>query len=249
MTCILIDDEADCLELLTLLIRKHCPEVQIIGQYDTPQSGIAAIMALRPSLVFLDVEMPEMNGFEVLEACKDIPFHLIFTTAFNEYAVKAFKYSAIGYLLKPIDQDDLKESVQRAQQILSIQQHVQQRDILFDFIHPSQSRREKIAIPSTDGMIFLPVRDILYCKADGNYTYIHRRSPENPLLFSKQLHFIEELLPADVFYRPHHSYLVNLDQVAEFIKGDGGELRMSNGALIPVARQKKEEILSLLQNR
>ncbi len=248
MTCLLIDDESDGLDLLALLIQKHCPELNIIGQYDHPASGIAAIRALRPELVFLDVAMPDINGFEVLEACRDIPFHLIFTTAFNEYAVKAFKYSAIGYLLKPVDQEELKEAVQRAQQLLTIRQHAQQRDILFDFLQPTKPVREKIALPTSDGLLFLPISNILYCKADGNYTRVFCLHQEKPELFTKQLHEIAELLPPDTFYRSHHSYLVNLKLVEQFIKNGDGELRMKDGQRVPVSRSQKEGLLERLSS-
>lgn len=246
MTCILIDDEPDCLDLLALLIRKHCPALQCIGQYENPQAGIAGIKALRPDVVFLDVEMPEINGFGVLEACRDIPFQVIFTTAFNEYAVRAFKYSAIGYLLKPVGQEELEEAVQRAQQILTMQHHAQQRDILFDFLHPTGPVRKKIALATSNSIVFLPVNDIVYCAASGNYTNIYRRQQENPALFTKPLREIEELLPDDTFFRVHHSYIINLKQVEQYIRGDGGEVKMSNGDVIPVARSRKQELLDLL---
>ncbi len=246
MTCMLIDDETDCLELLALLIHKCCPDIQIIGQYNHPRAGIAAIQSMRPDLVFLDVEMPEINGFGVLEACRSLPFQLIFATAFNEYAVRAFQYSAIGYLLKPVNQEELQEAVQRAQQMLSIHQHAQQRDILFDFLHPLQPIREKIALPTANGLVFLPVSDIIYCAATGNYTNISRRGHENPLLFTKPLKDVAEMLPDNMFYRVHHSYLINLKQVEQYIRGEGGEVKMSNGKLIPVARPKKQELLDLL---
>lgn len=246
MTCILIDDEPDCLDLLALLIRKHCPTLQLIGQYTDPNEGIAAIQAMRPNLVFLDVEMPEVNGFGVLEACRNIPFQVIFTTAFNEYAVKAFKYSAIGYLLKPVGQEDLVDAVQRAQQILSIQHLVQQRDILFDYLHPARSTREKIALATSTEVVFIPINDIIYCEADGNYTQIYRHSQKTPALFTKPLKEIEELLPGDIFYRVHHSFIINLKRVEAYIRGDNGGVKMSNGMLVPVARARKQELLILL---
>ncbi|MCE7921892.1 MAG: DNA-binding response regulator [Haliscomenobacteraceae bacterium CHB4] len=246
MTCILIDDEPDCLDLLALLIRKHCPTLQIIGQYGDPHEAIAAIQTMRPNLVLLDVEMPEINGFGVLEACRDIPFQVIFTTAFNEYAVKAFKYSAIGYLLKPVGQEELVDAVQRAQQVLSIQHLVQQRDILFDYLHPARPVREKIALATSTEVVFIPVNDIIYCEADGNYTQIYRHSQKTPALFTKPLKEIEELLPADLFYRVHHSFIINLKRVEAYIRGDNGGVRMCNGTLVPVARARKQELLILL---
>lgn len=244
MTCLLIDDETDGLELLSLLIRKHCPQLQVLGQYGHPEAGITAIRERRPDLVFLDVAMPEINGFGVLEACRDIPFHLIFTTAFNEYAVKAFKYSAIGYLLKPVDQDDLKEAVQRVQQQITVRQHAQQRDILFDALQSVRPTREKIALPTSEGVVFLNIGDILYCQAEGNYTRIFLLKEQKGQMFTKQLHHVEELLPEEHFCRSHHSYLVNLKHVEAFHREHG--LTMRGGQQIPVSRAQKTELLERL---
>jgi two-component system LytT family response regulator len=246
MTCILIDDEADGLDLLALLMQKHCPAVQVIGQYNNPKEGVTAIRATHPNLVLLDVEMPELNGFDVLEACRDIPFHVIFTTAFNEYAVRAFKYSAIGYLLKPVDQEDLKEAVQRAQHLLTVGQHAQQRDLLFDLLQPNKPIQEKIALPTSEGILFLHISEILYCEAEGNYTKIFCLHPRKPLLFTKLLKYIEELLPADTFYRSHNSYLVNLKHVEQYSRD--GELLLKDGHKVPVSRAQKEGLLERLNN-
>ena len=244
MTCILIDDEADGLDLLVLLMQKHCPAVQVIGQYNNPGEGVAAIRSMRPNLVLLDVEMPEINGFDVLEACRDIPFHVVFTTAFNEYAVKAFKYSAIGYLLKPVDEEDLKEAVQRAQQLLTVQQHAEQRDILFDSLQQARPVRQKIALPGADGIVFLHISDIIYCKAEGNYTSVFIVHQNRSQLFTRQLIFIENLLPEDTFYRSHNSYLVNLKYVEQYIRD--GELLLKDGHKVPVSRAQKEGLLERL---
>jgi two-component system LytT family response regulator len=246
MNCILIDDEADCLELLALLIQKYCPELHILGQYDHPRAAIDAIWEKRPDLVFLDVDMPEINGFGVLDACREVPFQVIFTTAYQEYAVKAFKYSATGYLLKPIDRSDLWEAVQKARHTQSVQQLAEQREVLFNYMHPMQPGKEKIALPTADGIVFLPVADIEYCEADGNYTKIFVAGRPKEMLFVKPLKEIEEMLQGGAFYRTHNSYLVNLKKVRQYIKGEGGELKMNNDQLVPVARPKKQELLERL---
>jgi two-component system LytT family response regulator len=246
MTCILIDDEADCLELLALLIQKYCPELKITGLYSSPKAAIDAIWENRPELIFLDVDMPEINGFAVLDACREIPFQVIFTTAYQEYAVKAFKYSAIGYLLKPINREELWEAVQKARHMQSVQHLIQQREVLFNYLHPTKPNKEKIALPSAHGIVFLSIADIVYCEADGNYTKIFSASQQKQLLFIKPLKEIEEMLQGSTFYRTHNSYLVNLKEVGLYIKGEGGEVKMSNGKLVPVARPKKQEMLDLL---
>lgn len=246
MNCILIDDEADCLELLTLLIQKYCPELHIIGHYDHPRAGIDAIWEKRPDLVFLDVDMPEINGFGVLDACREVPFQVIFTTAYQEYAVKAFKYSATGYLLKPIDRSALWEAVQKARHMQSVQQLAEQREVLFNFIHPTQPNKEKIGLPTADSIVFLPVADIEYFEADGNYTKVFVAGRQKEMLFVKPLKEIEEMLQGGAFFRTHNSYLVNLKNVQQYIKGDGGELKMNNDLLVPVARPKKQALLDRL---
>ena len=245
MTCILIDDETDGLDLLALLIQKHCPGVQIIGQYNSPAAGIAAIRSMRPNLVLLDVEMPEIDGFDVLEACRDIPFHVIFTTAYNAYAVRAFKYSAIGYLLKPVDEEDLQEAIQKAQHLLTVQQHAEQRAILFDSLQQARPARQKIALPGADGIVFLHISDIIYCKAEGNYTSVFILHQNRPQLFTRQLIFIENLLPEDVFYRSHNSYLVNLQHVEQYSRE--GELLLRDGHKAPVSRAQKDGLLERLK--
>lgn len=243
MNCILIDDEADCLELLALLIQKYCPGLSVIGQYKHPRQGIDAIWEKRPELVFLDVDMPEINGFGVLDACRELPFQVIFTTAYQEYAVKAFKYSATDYLLKPVDRNDLWEAIQKARQKQSAQQLTEQREVLFNYLQRDQPGKEKIALSTAEGLSFVSVADIVFCQADGNYTRIFLEDRQKELLFVKPLKEIEEMLQGGNFFRTHNSYLANLKKVRQYIKGEGGELKMSNDKLVPVARPKKQELL------
>ena len=246
MKCILIDDESDCLELLAILLQKHCPELEVTGQYQDPQQGIEAIWDSRPDLVFLDVDMPGTNGFGVLDACRQIPFQVVFTTAYHEYAVRAFKYSATDFLLKPIDRSELLEAVKKARQTRSMKQLAEQREVLFNYLDPAKPNREKIALPSSDGTVFLPIANIEYCQADGNYVKIFVSGQLKEMLFVRSLREMEELLPAVDFFRTHNSYLVNLRRVRQYIRGEGGELKMENGALVPVSRPKKQEVIERL---
>ncbi len=246
MKCILIDDETDCLELLAMLIQKYCPNLQILGQYNQPQAGITAIQTQLPELVFLDVEMPEINGFGVLEACREIPFQVIFTTAFNAYAVQAFKYSAIGYLLKPVDQEDLSDAVGRAERLLFEPTYKLQRDLLFDLLQSTRPQQEKIALPTTNSIVFIDIQDIVSCEAYGNYTKVYTRNQQSPTTVNRLLKELEHILPGNSFYRLHNSYLINLRLVREFVKGDQDVVVMSDGKKIPVARPKKETLLLLL---
>jgi two-component system, LytTR family, response regulator len=251
MTCILVDDEANCLEMLSILIKKYCPILTILGEYDNPQKGIDAIYALKPDVVFLDVEMPALTGFDVLERCKLIPFQVIFTTAHNKYALKAIKYSAIDYILKPVNPEELTAAVQKVfnqkNALFQEQQREIQRGILLDYTQSAKPIKEKIALATSDGIVFLDIKNIVFCESEGNYTKVYclDKSAE---LFTKPLKEFEELLSDSAFYRVHHSYLVNLKQVAKYIKSDGGELQMSNGKIIPISRPKKNEVLEALTN-
>ena len=243
MKVVLIDDEPDCLEMLTLLIERYCSNLHIIGQFEDPSVAVAKIPDLQPDLVFLDVDMPELNGFEVLDKCRDTPFPVIFTTAHNQYAVKAFKYSAIDYLLKPIDKEELITAVQKAQHTNIRAHQGQQREILLDYVKPFKSSKEKVALPTSDGIVFFNIEDIIFCEALGNFTKVYNQQGKF-FTFTKPLKDIEEMLHENQFYRLHNSYLVNLRKVEKYMRS--GDVRMSNGKVIPVARPKKDEILALL---
>lgn len=247
MNCILIDDEFDCLDLLELLIIRHCPDLKIIGTYNDGHAGTEAIREHRPDLVFLDVEMPKLDGFGVLEACRNIPFQVVFTTAYEHYAAQAFRYSAIDYLLKPIQKEQLKEATNRARQLRKSSYYTEQREILFDYIHPTKPSREKIALPTSDGIAFLSIRDIIYCASDGNYTeiYIGNNSKQIYTILLKE---IEDMLSGHNFYRVHNSFVVNMEKVDQYIKSDS-VLQMTNQSRIPVSRQKKEKVLQVLMSR
>lgn len=245
MTCILIDDEQDALVLLQGMIQRHTPFLDILGLYQSGAVGVDAIRSMQPDLVFLDVEMPDMDGFSVLEACREIPFQIIFTTAYNEYAVKAFKYSAIGYLLKPVDEEDMKSAVERTRQFLSIQEQARQRDRLFELLKPHTApQREKIALPASDGIVLLDINEILYCKADGNYTHVYLIHDRKAQVFTRQLIHIEALLPKDQFYRSHKSYLLHLRYVESYSRING--VKMKGGYYLPVSDTFKAGLLDRL---
>ena len=246
MTCILIDDEQDALNLLACMIGQYVPDLKILGQYRSGAEGAAAIRGIIPDLVFLDVEMPDVDGFGVLEACREIPFQVIFTTAHNEYAVKAFKYSAIGYLLKPVDEEDLKETVQRTRQVLTVQEQSRQRDRLFELLKALAPSREKIALPASDGVLLLDINDILYCEADGNYTHVYLLHSKKAHVFTKQLIQIEALLPQKQFYRSHKSYLIHLKYVESFSRTEG--VKLKDGTCVPVSDTFKSGLLERLGN-
>lgn len=247
MRIVLIDDEPNCLEMLAMLIDRYCPMLNIVGQFEDPSVAVQKIPLLKPDLVFLDVQMPRLTGFDVIEHCRKTPFHVIFTTAYEQYALKAFRYSAIDYLLKPIDKEELITAVKKAQYASNIHTQAPQREILLNYINPTKPSREKVALSTSDGIIFISIKDIVFCESDGNYTKIYIQQGK-PLTFTKTLKDMEEMLHESSFYRVHHSYLVNLKQVEKYIRTDGGDIKMSNGKIIPVSRQKKDEVLGALAN-
>ena len=245
MNALLIDDESDCLEMLEILIKRYCPNLQIIGQIEDPSVAVNKIPTLKPDLVFLDVDMPILNGFDVLDKCRDTPFPVIFTTAHNQYAVKAFKYSAIDYLLKPIDKEELITAVQKAQHVHQINCHAQQRNILLNYVNPLKQTKQKVALSTSDGIVFLNIKDIVYCESQGNYSNVYTQDGKSHT-FTKSLKDLEEMLYENLFFRVHHSFLINLRKVEKYIRTDGGELKMSDSKHIPVSRQKKDEVLNAL---
>jgi two-component system LytT family response regulator len=236
---ILIDDEPDCVELLARELAEHCPQVQVVGRSTNSEEGLRLIQVLKPDVVFLDIEMPRMNGFQLLEKIGTLPFSLIFVTAYNEFAVKAFRFSALDYLLKPIDTLDLQEAVRKAER----QQRVDNRqlDLLKSQFH-SQRLAEKIAVPYQQGVIFLPVGEIIYCESDSNYTKVIATQNRQYLL-TRTLREVQEVLEERNFLRIHRQYVINLDQIKLFMKGEGSYVVMSNEVSIPVARNQKEKLV------
>jgi two-component system LytT family response regulator len=200
-------------------IISHCPTVEVVNTCYSAKEGLLAIKKEKPDLVFLDIEMPWMNGFEMLEMLDEINFSIIFTTAHDQFAAKAFRISAVDYLLKSIDANDLKEAVRKAQQ--------------------------KIALPYRDGYEFVEVAHIIYCQAEGAYTKVWLDNKKH-ILVSKTLGDIEELLPDDLFQRIHHSTVVNLNYVTHFVRADGGYVRLQTGEQLIVSKSKKEAVMERL---
>lgn len=242
---LIVDDELHCLKTLSLLLKEYCPEVQVIGQCENGEEAIGAIRSLKPDLVFLDIEMPHMNGFEMLEKFVEINFAVIFTTGYDQYAIKAFRFSALDYLLKPIEPSELKKAVDRVNRHL---QHPlpQQLEILLQKIHSQPPAINKIALPTMEGLQMVPVDTIISCSSDRNYTVLLLKSKQK-IVVSKILKDMEEMLDEYSFLRVHHSYIVNLNEITKYVKGEGGYLVMSDGSSVDVSRSRKEILLQKLQ--
>jgi len=240
LTAIIIDDEQKGRIALREKLHDYCPEVQLSGEAADGETGIKLIKDLKPKIVFLDIEMPRMGGFEMLNQLQDKRFHLIFTTAYDQYAIKAIKYAAFDYLLKPVDIEELRAAIERvkkeSQEPTEKKLEVLQQNLL------SKYHLNKIAIPSMDGLLFFNTADIIHLEAQSNYTFIHFVN-HPPFLASRTLKDFEELLPTLTFFRTHHSHIINLNYIKRYIRGDGGQIEMQNGNYVTVARRKKEEFL------
>lgn len=242
MRAILIDDEPDNVRLLALQLGRHCPQVDVVGQFTDSVDGLKAIQQLHPSLVFLDIEMPLMNGFQLLEKVGEITFHIVFVTAYDQYAVRAFRFSALDYLLKPIDTIDLIAAVRRAENNARI--NPQQLELMRQYYPVSAVRSSpgRIALPHASGMVFVETKQITYCEADSNYTRFHLENGE-VYVISKTLGDVQDVLETGDFVRVHRQYMVNLNHIQKLVKGEGTYLLLSNGVSIPVARQQKDRLM------
>ncbi|MET0393731.1 MAG: LytTR family DNA-binding domain-containing protein [Chitinophagaceae bacterium] len=237
INAIIIDDEQPCITALQNDLRMFCPQVKVIDTCSSSREGLLSIRKNKPDLVFLDIAMPVINGFELLEMLgEEAGFQLIFTTAYEQFATRAFRVSAVDYLLKPIDGNDLSEAVRKAEKAIERNQP--------DNNQPAAGH-QKIALPNRDGYDFIATSDILYCRAEGAYTHIILKD-QRKLLLSKPLGEIEGLLPASLFERIHHSYLINISQVHQFRKTEGASLIMNNGDQLSIARSKKDQLMKRL---
>lgn len=244
MKAIIIDDEPDCVRLLALQLKMYCPQVEIVGEYTSSEEGLRGIKRLMPDLVFLDIEMPKLNGFQLLETIGEIDFAVVFVTAYDKFAVKAFKFSAIDYLLKPTDAKDLQVAVQKVERRQRVD--TRQLDLLKQHLHasvfPSKPFPEKIALPHQDGVVFVELKNILYCEADDNYTRFFLVNGHKHLI-SKTLREIQETLEERNFLRISRQHLINLDHIAKFMKGEGSYVVMTDGQSLTVARSQKEKLI------
>jgi two-component system LytT family response regulator len=239
LKAIIIDDEPDCVALMALQLEQHCPQVQILLQTTKPEEGLQAIQKLEPDVVFLDVEMPRMNGFSLLEQLEDISFCLIFVTAYNEFALRAFRFSALDYLLKPLNITHLCEAVRKAEKRQRIDHR--QLDMLRYQLKEGQYP-SKIAVPFQNGVVFVELKELVYCEADSNYTKLILTSGKSYLL-SKTLREVQEVLEGRNFLRVHRQYLINLDHIKMYHKGDGSYLVMTGDVSVPVARNQKDRLV------
>jgi two-component system, LytTR family, response regulator len=244
---LIIDDEKHCSDSLQWQIKNHCPDIEVAAICHNAETGLKAIEKDQPQLVFLDVEMPGMSGFEMLEALPKIDFDIIFTTAYNQYAIRAIRFGALDYLIKPIDKDELMAAVDTLMKRTQ-RDSLKQLNALLTHIRKSNDLSfQKIAFPTLHGYELVPLNNIMACESRSNYTNIHLNNGRN-MLVSRTLKEIEEMLDMPPFFRVHNSYLVNLQYAVRYNKGEGGFLVLSDDLTVPVSRNKKEELLKIITN-
>lgn len=244
MKAIIIDDESNSRELLSALAAKYTPEIDIIAKYDNGSDALKEIEALKPDILFLDIEMPNMNGFDFLEQCKYTDFYLIFTTAYNEYAIKAIKNHAFDYLLKPIKRTEFINTIERLQK----ETHNNQKSKIDELLNhlKVEDKKKKIVLATQEGMHFVDYDQIMYVKGEGSYTNYFCADGSKHLI-SKTLKDAEAKLLDERFKRVHASYLINFDYVKKYQRGEGGFFILKDGTSIPVSRSKKQDLLGLME--
>lgn len=247
INAVLVDDEKNALEILEWQLHTYCPTVHIAASCTSVAGGITAIQQYRPQLVFLDIEMPGRSGFELLQSFPAPFFEVIFTTAYNQFALKAFRFAALDYLLKPVDAEDLVASVQRYQNRQLPVTARQQLDILAQQYAKPELLPEKIGFSTQQAIHFIAPENIIYCESNSNYTTLHLVD-KSKMVISKTLKEVEDILVHYRFYRIHHSYIINRKHIIRYNKNDGGSIEMSDGAQLPISRQRKQEIIHDIMN-
>ncbi len=245
MKALIIDNEEPIRNALKTLLESLCPQVSPVLEATGVANGIAAIKEHQPDVIFLDVEMDDGTGFDLVRQLTSVPFEIVFITAHNKYAVEAFRLSAIDFLLKPFSGDEIVRSVERVSKQLKSKDIVHQLQVLQESLGTIKSADKKIVLRDADSFHFINVGDIVRCEADGAYTRFHILGMKE-ILISKGLKEYEDLLAPFQFIRVHHSHLINLRQVVRFDKADGGALIMVNKDTVPVSQRKREVLLEAL---
>lgn len=246
INAIIVDDEEHCVSRLSGLLHEHCGNsVRIMESFDTVEKAVAGSMRLQPDLVFLDMQIHNKTGFDLLKEVDEVNFDVIFTTAYEKYAVQAFKFSAVDYLLKPIDADELKSAVERLKERLSKLETAKKIDMLFNNMKSVHSGSKRIGINTVSGTNYVTVGDIIRCESDINYTTIYLKENKK-IVVAKTLKEFDELLSEYNFFRVHNSHLINLALVKHYHKGKGGYVTMIDGSDVDVSTRRKEELIQKL---
>jgi two-component system, LytTR family, response regulator len=243
---ILVDDEESNLSSLKQKLIEFCPQVQIIALCNSGAQGIEAIDTMHPDIVFLDIEMPVMNGFVMLKQLRYTNFELVFTTAYDHYAIRAIRCSALDYLVKPVEIEELKAAVEKASEKRKTSNSNPQIELFIEQLMNKKNVPARIAIPDVEGLHFLKTDDIIYLEANINYTNIYCTG-EKKYVASRTLKDFEELLPGETFIRIHNSHIINKNYAQRYIRGEGGQVVLSNGMVLDIAKRKKAAFLKSIR--
>ncbi|AUP78661.1 LytR/AlgR family response regulator transcription factor [Flavivirga eckloniae] len=241
---IIIDDEVHNLENLNGLLKENCPDVEVLAMESSVEAGIEAIKKLQPDLVFLDIEMPTKNGFDLLESIGEVNFEVIFVTAYSKYFLQAIKSCALDYIMKPVSIKELKDAVSRVARVVSDKKENQKLKVLVENLS-SINQPKKIALPTAEELYFVLIDDIVRCKGENNYTMFYLTNGDS-ILVSRTLKEWDDMLSSHQFIRTHQSHLINSIHVKSFVKKDGGYILMNDGSIVNVSKHKKEQTLSKL---
>jgi two-component system, LytTR family, response regulator len=245
-TAVIIEDEKNSRELLKSIIQSGCPDIVILGEAENVKEGVELIKNVKPQIAFLDISMSDGTGFDLLSQLGSLKLDVVFTTATDKFAIKAIKYSAVDYLLKPIDADELKAAVQKITERKENTPNIENLNFLINHLKQQDELFQKITLPTGNAFEVVAVKDIVRCEAEGSYTYFYISNGKKFMVSASLKHY-EDLLPESDFIRVHHHHLINMNHVTRFLKQDGGYAIMSDGAQIEVSRRKKDSFLERLK--
>ncbi|MEL7004290.1 MAG: LytTR family DNA-binding domain-containing protein [Bacteroidota bacterium] len=242
LNAVIIDDEQHCQDRIVKLLKGYPNVLQLVGTFDNVEAAYDGILRLRPDVIFLDVHLNDKTGFDLLRSFEEISFEIIFTTAYDKYAINAFKFSAVDYLLKPISTEEFGRVIGKLEEKVSLKSLEAKMATLFHNLEPTGSQPKRIAIPTVDGFTYVQIKDIVRCNADVNYTHLFTKEGEK-FTVARTLKTFEELLTPHNFLRIHNSHLINLSYVSKYTKGKGGYITMKDGTEVEVSVRKKEIFL------
>ncbi len=242
---VVVEDEKKSREVILSLIAKYCPELQVVGEASSVDQAVDLLKKEKPDLVFMDIQLADGTGFDILQQVQGINFDLIFATAFDQYAIKAIKYSAIDYLLKPIDGEELKAAVRKVIEKRSSSSNIDNLKFLLSNLKKGEDEFSRITLPTGNAYEIVNIKDIIRCEASESYTYFFLVGKRKFLVTSGLKHY-EDILPSSQFIRVHHSHLINMNHVIRYLKEDGGYAIMSDDSKIEVSRRKREAFLERL---
>ncbi|MEJ7558573.1 MAG: LytTR family DNA-binding domain-containing protein [Pedobacter sp.] len=244
---LIIDDEPNNIENLQLIINKYSAHVFVAGTADNADEAAKLILQHKPDLVFLDIQMPEKSGFDLLSELPEVNFEVIFITAYDKYGIQAIKFSALDYLLKPINIEEFKLAIEKAKQRIELSKQSKNIDNLLEYLKAGQKGGTKIALPTFKETMYVRISDVIRCEATNNYTTFYLQNQEQVLVCKTLKEFADLLKPHD-FIRTHQSHLVNMNCIKSYLKEDGGTLLLENLQKVPISRQNREMVKARLSN-